>query len=86
MQEPQTHRQVVTELCGFIIIVIGTFLLHATRDLDISMQNLSQLSIPPATPQQGQESPGLSRLPSISESQMRRSLPGRTLESSHGWV
>jgi hypothetical protein len=27
----------VTELCGFSTIVIGTFLLHATRDLDISL-------------------------------------------------
>ena len=29
--------QMVTELCGFATIVIGTFLLHATRDLDISL-------------------------------------------------
>ncbi len=86
IQEPQTHRQVVTELCGFITIVIGTFLLHATRDLDINMQNISQLSIPPVAPEQQEESPGLSRIPSISDSQMRRNLPGRTLESSHGWV
>ena len=36
-QEPQTGPQVVTEMCGFATIVIGTFLLHATRDLDISL-------------------------------------------------
>ncbi len=37
LQEPQTAPQMVTELCGFSTIVIGTFLLHATRDLDISL-------------------------------------------------
>jgi len=26
-----------TEACGFITIVIGTFLLHATRELDVSL-------------------------------------------------
>ena len=37
MQEPQTGTQMVTEGCGFTTIVIGTFLLHATRELDISL-------------------------------------------------
>ena len=85
LQEPQTHRQVATDLCGFITIVIGTFLLHATRDLDITMHNISQLAIPPASTPSA-EGQNLTRLPSISEHQMRRSLPSRTGESSHGWV
>lgn len=37
IQEPQTGTQMVTEGCGFTTIVIGTFLLHATRELDISL-------------------------------------------------
>lgn len=32
MQEWQTVTQVATELCGFITIVTGTFMLHAARD------------------------------------------------------
>ena len=42
-QEPQTGTQILTEVCGFITIVIGTFLLHATRELDVS---LSKCSLP----------------------------------------
>jgi len=38
LQEEQTTRQMATEVCGFIAIIIGTFLLHATRDLDITIQ------------------------------------------------
>ena len=32
LQEWQTVNQVATELCGFITIVTGTFMLHAARD------------------------------------------------------
>ena len=32
LQEWQTVTQVATELCGFITIVTGTFMLHAARD------------------------------------------------------
>ncbi|CAL8467064.1 g6600 [Coccomyxa elongata] len=42
-QEPQTGTQIMTEGCGFTTIVIGTFLLHATRELDISLSDLTQL-------------------------------------------
>ena len=35
-QEQQTGNQMAAEACGFITIVIGTFLLHATRELDVS--------------------------------------------------
>lgn len=37
MQERQTGTQMATEACGFTTIVIGTFLLHATRELDVSL-------------------------------------------------
>ena len=34
LQEWQTVTQVATELCGFITIVTGTFMLHAARDAE----------------------------------------------------
>ncbi|KAK9837234.1 hypothetical protein WJX81_000514 [Elliptochloris bilobata] len=46
-QEPQTGPQMATEMCGFATIVIGTFLLHATRDLDISLGALRQQALTP---------------------------------------
>ena len=87
VQERQTHRQIATELCGFITIVAGTCLLHATRDLDINVQNLSQLANPtPLNPTQ--EVPEFTRLQNVSagEHQMRRSLPSRGSESTSEWV
>ena len=36
-QEQQTGTQMAAEACGFTTIVIGTFLLHATRELDVSL-------------------------------------------------
>ncbi|GMH37361.1 hypothetical protein BSKO_05234 [Bryopsis sp. KO-2023] len=42
-QDPQTTQQIVSEACGFLTIVCGTFVLHATRDMDISWSNLSSL-------------------------------------------
>ena len=44
MQETQTLRQILTEVSGFVTIVIGTFLLHATKDLDISLASLSGMT------------------------------------------
>ena len=44
LQEAQSTRQVLTEACGFITIVIGTFLLHSTKDLDISLASLSGMT------------------------------------------
>lgn len=41
MQEVQSPRQILTEVCGFVTIVIGTFLLHATKDMDITLASLS---------------------------------------------
>ncbi len=42
LQEPQTGTQIMTEGCGFTTIVIGTFLLHSTRELDISLSESSR--------------------------------------------
>ena len=36
--------QIATEACGFVTIVAGTFLLHATRDLDTSLSDLASLT------------------------------------------
>lgn len=35
-QDEQTAVQMATQACGFATIVSGTFLLHATKDLDLS--------------------------------------------------
>ena len=37
-------RRILTEACGFITIVIGTFLLHSTKDLDVSLASLSGMT------------------------------------------
>lgn len=39
-REEQTTAAIITELSGFVTIVCGTFLLHATKDLDISGTSL----------------------------------------------
>lgn len=44
LQEEQSARQTLTEVCGFVTIVIGTFLLHATKDLDITLASLSGMT------------------------------------------
>ena len=44
LQEVQSWTQIMTEGCGFATIVIGTFLLHATRDMDASLGSLSHLA------------------------------------------
>ncbi len=37
--------QVATELCGFLTIIAGTFLLHATKDLEVaSIQDVYRLN------------------------------------------
>jgi hypothetical protein len=43
-REQQTPVQVATETCGFITIVGGTFLLHTTRDMHVSVSELASLS------------------------------------------
>jgi len=45
-QEVQQTADVVTQLCGFVTIVAGTFLLHATRNLDIKSGDIAGLARP----------------------------------------
>ncbi|GFH13772.1 probable magnesium transporter [Haematococcus lacustris] len=40
----QSPVQLATEACGFLTIVGGTFLLHSTRDLDVSLADLGRLT------------------------------------------
>lgn len=44
VQDIQHPIQIATEICGFITIIGGTFLLHTTRDLDVSFSDLSRLA------------------------------------------
>lgn len=43
-QEEQTGTQIATEVCGFLTIVVGTFLLHVTRDMDVSVGALQHMA------------------------------------------
>lgn len=43
----QSWVQIATEACGFTTIVAGTFLLHTTKDLDISVGDLNRLTKEP---------------------------------------
>jgi hypothetical protein len=40
----QTTVQLATTLCGFATIVAGTFLLHTTRDMDLTVSDLDELT------------------------------------------
>lgn len=40
----QSPLQIVTEMCGFVTIVIGTLLLHTTRDMDIAWADIARMS------------------------------------------
>lgn len=42
-RDVQSSMQVATEACGFVTIVAGTFLLHTTRDLEVSVSDLNRL-------------------------------------------
>lgn len=42
-QDDQTSQQLATQACGFITIVSGTFLLHTTKDLDLTAVNLEHM-------------------------------------------
>ena len=35
-KEQQTTTQILTQLCGFVTIVSGTFILHMTKDMDLT--------------------------------------------------
>lgn len=39
-QDIQDPLQIATEASGFVTIVAGTFLLHTTRDMDVSFSDL----------------------------------------------
>lgn len=43
-QDTQGTVQVATEACGFITIVGGSFLLHATRDIQLNWSDLAYLT------------------------------------------
>lgn len=51
-KDVQSAVQVATELCGFITIVSGTFLLHTTRDMEVSWSDLRLGPRPPGTDSQ----------------------------------
>ena len=36
LQEEQSVVQMTTQLCGFVTIISGTFILHMTKDMEIS--------------------------------------------------
>ena len=45
--DSQTAPQIITELCGFVTILAGTFLLHATKDMSDTTAGLSSFTTPP---------------------------------------
>ena len=36
LQEEQSFVQMATQFCGFVTIISGTFILHMTKDMEIS--------------------------------------------------
>lgn len=44
--DQQTTPQIITELCGFVTILAGTFLLHATKDMGDTTAGLSSYTTP----------------------------------------
>jgi uncharacterized membrane protein len=44
--DQQSTPQIITELCGFVTILAGTFLLHATKDMGDSTAGLSSYTTP----------------------------------------
>ena len=43
-QNVQAAKEVVSEVCGFLTIVCGTFLLNATKDMEASWTSISNLA------------------------------------------
>lgn len=41
----QSTPQIITELCGFVTILAGTFLLHATKDMGDATAALSEYTM-----------------------------------------
>jgi hypothetical protein len=44
MQEDQRMTDVANQVCGFMTIMSGTFLLHATRDMDVGVTEVAKLA------------------------------------------
>jgi hypothetical protein len=44
--DQQSAAEIITELCGFVTILSGTFLLHATKDMGDSSSNMGSLDSP----------------------------------------
>jgi hypothetical protein len=44
-QDVQSAEQVLTEACGFVTIVAGTFLLHSTKDMDVSLSDVNRVML-----------------------------------------
>jgi hypothetical protein len=44
--DQQSAAEIITELCGFVTILSGTFLLHATKDMGDSSSNMGLLYSP----------------------------------------
>eukprot|EP00803_Ostreobium_quekettii_P010476 evm.model.scf_155.3 EVM.evm.TU.scf_155.3 scf_155:38102-43904(-) len=43
-QNPQSWWQITSEVCGFLTVVGGTFLLHTTKDMEVSWSSISSLA------------------------------------------
>ncbi len=48
--DQQSASQIITELCGFVTILSGTFLLHATKDMGDSSSTMGSLYFTFRTP------------------------------------
>lgn len=49
MQDEQTSVQMATQGCGFVTIVGGTFLLHTTKDMDLTGLHVEEMVRQPST-------------------------------------
>ncbi|MEW5307685.1 MAG: hypothetical protein WDW36_010063 [Sanguina aurantia] len=43
-RDEQSLRQMATEGCGFVVIIAGTFLLHTTRDMDVTWSDVTRVT------------------------------------------
>ena len=76
VQEEQGGVQLLTEAAGFATIVIGTFLLHATRDLDVSTSQVSARLPRPSLQASGQVHRAWRLLHAMSHAQPCCQAPG----------
>jgi multidrug transporter EmrE-like cation transporter len=52
-RDPVTLVQAATQLAGFVTVIGGVFLLHATRELDLTLSHLPARTTPPPAPGAG---------------------------------